>query len=190
MKASLSGISRQPFLRYDFTVRVDDTGAVQLDMDGSIRENVTFLPRLGFEFALPEKDMFFRYYGNGPMESYCDLCHAGAVGLYESSAEKEYVPYVRPQEHGNHTAVRMVEIGKFRFEADKPFDCNVSAYSVQALDAAEHTDELLKDGKTHLRIDYKVSGIGSNSCGPVLREKYRPEEKKIKFSFKVMLNVI
>lgn len=26
-----------------------------------------------------------------------------------------------------------------------------------------HTDELTQDGKVHLRVDYKVSGIGSNS---------------------------
>ena len=43
----------------------------------------------------------------------------------------------------------------------------------QALLKAEHTDELVADGKTHLRIDYKVSGIGANSCGPELMNKYR-----------------
>lgn len=185
IQASLSGVSRQPFLRFDLTVRVDDTGTVQMDMEGKIRENVIFLPRLGFAFTLPENNMPFRYFGCGPMESYCDLCHAGAVSLYESSAENEYVPYVRPQEHGNHTGVRMVEIGKMRFEAERSFDCNVSAYSVKALDAAEHTDELVKDGKTHLRIDYKVSGIGSNSCGPELSKQYRLDEKEFTFSFRI-----
>ena len=45
--------------------------------------------------------------------------------------------------------------------------------------------ELVKDGKTHLRIDYKVSGLGSNSCGPALEEKYRLAEKEIKFAFAV-----
>ena len=50
---------------------------------------------------------------------------------------------------------------------------------------AKHTDELKKDGKTHLRIDYKVSGLGSNSCGPELPEKYRLAEKEIVFTFSV-----
>lgn len=190
IKASLSGVSRQPFLRYDLIVRVNENGVVQLDMNGAIRENVIFLPRLGYEFALPESNMPFRYFGNGPMESYCDMCHAGTIGLYESSADAEYVPYVRPQEHGNHTAVRMVEIGKFRFEADKAFECNVSAYSAKVLNAAEHTDELAKDGKTHLRIDYKVSGIGSNSCGPTLDEKYSLNEKIVSFSFQIKPDII
>ena len=54
-----------------------------------------------------------------------------------------------------------------------------------ALTKAEHTNELIKDGQTHLRIDYKVSGLGSNSCGPQLAEEYRVNEKKIKFNFTI-----
>lgn len=41
-------------------------------------------------------------------------------------------------------------------------------------------------GRNHLRIDYKVSGIGSNSSGPELKEQYRLCEKDIDFSFTVM----
>ena len=62
-------------------------------------------------------------------------------------------------------------------------EINVSDYSVQELYKAKHTDELKKDGKVHLRLDYKVSGIGSNSCGPQLAERYRLKEKEIDFSF-------
>jgi beta-galactosidase len=62
-------------------------------------------------------------------------------------------------------------------------EINVSRYSTAALLAAEHTDELVADGKIHLRIDYKVSGIGSNSCGPSLEKEYRLAEKEIDFRF-------
>jgi len=57
------------------------------------------------------------------------------------------------------------------------------------LNKAEHTDELVADGKIHLRIDYKVSGIGSNSCGPALESQYRLEEKKIHFAFSIIPNL-
>ncbi len=60
-----------------------------------------------------------------------------------------------------------------------------SKYSSKALFRATHTDELVSDGKTHLRIDYKNSGLGSNSCGPELGEKYRLSEKSIKFGFTI-----
>ena len=68
------------------------------------------------------------------------------------------------------------------------FECNVSAYSTEALTHAAHTDALIPDGRTHVRIDYKVSGIGSNSCGPELSGQYRLEEKAIAFGFCIMEN--
>ncbi|NLB41604.1 MAG: hypothetical protein GX815_04970 [Clostridiales bacterium] len=46
-----------------------------------------------------------------------------------------------------------------------------------------HTDELRSNDKTNIRIDYKVSGIGSNSCGPELIEKYKLNVKSISFEF-------
>ena len=183
--ASLAGVSRKPFFRYDLRVKVSDTGVISVGLNGTVREKVVYLPRLGFEFTLPRKNMPFRYYGCGPMESYCDLRHGSTVGMYESTAEAEYVHYVRPQEHGNHVDVRLLEIGNMLFESDNAFSCNVSAFTTKAIDQAEHTDELISDGKTHLRIDYKVSGIGSNSCGPELMEKYRLSEKNITFNFTI-----
>ena len=181
--ASLAGVSRKPFFRYTLQVKVSKDGVVAVDLNGSVREKVVYLPRFGFEFTLPGKNMPFRYFGCGPMESYSDLCHGSTVGMYESTAEAEYVDYVRPQEHGNHIDVRMLEIGEMLFESDSAFCSNVSAFSTAAIDKAEHTDELRSDGMTHLRIDYKVSGIGSASCGPELMEKYRVSERNITFGF-------
>lgn len=181
---SLAGISRTPLLRFTQQVHIFADGKIDFSLSGDIRTDAFWLPRLGYEFSLPESHQHFRYYGNGPVESYRDLCHAGKIGLFESTAAQEYVPYVRPQEHGNHTAVRWLTIGDLEFSADD-MEINVSRYSTAALTAAEHTDELVTDGSTHLRIDYKVSGIGSNSCGPQLEPEYRLAEKKINFRFTI-----
>ena len=93
---------------------------------------------------------------------------------------------MRPQEHASHVDVRMLEIGALRFEGEPAFECNVSAYTADDLERAEHTDELTADGRTHVRIDYKVSGIGSNSCGPQLMEQYQLKEKQIRFRFTML----
>ncbi|MBR5473475.1 MAG: glycoside hydrolase family 2 [Clostridia bacterium] len=184
VKGSVSAVSRMPWIRYTLTVSVDILGKINISLDGDIRENAYWLPRLGFETILPSENAEFKYFANGPYESYLDMCHAGAVGMYQSHADYEYVNYIRPQEHGNHTGAKMLNIGKMCIESDN-FEFNVSSYSSAALTKAEHIDELNKDGKTHLRIDYKVSGIGSNSCGPQLAEKYRVNEKKINFNFTI-----
>ncbi|MBR2889245.1 MAG: glycoside hydrolase family 2 [Oscillospiraceae bacterium] len=179
---AMSGISRAPLLRYTLRVRISVTGTVDFELTGSVRPDAIWLPRLGYEFTLPEENSVFTYYGCGPSESYRDLCHAGAVGLHISTADREYVPYVRPQEHGNHTAVKLLCIGDLEFTAENMEIC-VSQYSSAALTKAEHTDELASDGRTHLRIDYKVSGLGSNSCGPELEKPYRLDEKELTFRF-------
>lgn len=185
---SLAGVSRLPYFRYTQEITVFEDGRIDFNLNGDVREDTFFLPRLGFEFKLPEAINQFSYYANGPFESYCDLCHASSVGIYESNSNNEYVNYVRPQEHGNHNLAKMLKIGKLKFISDNEFEFNVSQYSASALRNAEHTNELIKDENTHVRIDYKVSGIGSNSCGPMLKEEYQLNEKKISFGFSVLIN--
>ena len=182
---SIGGVSRIPAIRYTQTFTVFADGRIDVDLDAKIREYVYWLPRLGFETALPDENAAFSYYGRGQLENYCDMHHAAPVGLYESTAEKEYVPYVRPQEHGNHTNSKWLDIGGLRFVGKDSFEFCVSQYSTAALFKAEHTNELERDGNTHLRIDYRCSGIGSNSCGPELEPKYRLSEKEIRFAFSI-----
>lgn len=185
MRASLAGVSRRPFFHYEGRILVDETGRIFFDIHGNVEENVVYLPRFGYEFAMPMENAAFRYFGYGPNESYCDLHHGSTVGMYESSAANEYVPYVRPQEHGNHFGTRLLEIGKMRFEAETPFEIAVSQYSAHQLELAEHIDELQVDGLTHVRVDYKVTGIGSASCGPELAKAYQLNEKEIQFRLRM-----
>jgi len=185
VKGCLAGVSRIPFLYFDQTITVSAAGQISYDLQAKIRENAIWLPRLGFEFELPAENSAFTYYGRGPIENYCDLHNWAPVGLYTSDADKEYVNYVRPQEHGNHTGVKMLRIGKLEFVPADTMEINVSNYSTAALYKAEHTDELVADGKIHLRIDYKVSGVGSNSCGPELEKEYRLSEKEVQFAFTI-----
>ena len=182
VEGALSGISRAPLMKFTQKISIRQDGTVTTELTGDIRKDAFWLPRMGYEFSLPGAHNTFAYYANGPYESYRDLCHAGRIGLFESSTDQEYVHYVRPQEHGNHTSARWLKIGDMEFTAEQ-MEFNVSNFSTAALTKAEHTDELVADGKTHLRIDYKVSGIGSNSCGPELEKPYRLAEKEIAFRF-------
>lgn len=184
-ECAFGGTARVPVFKYTQTASVSKNGEITISINGHIRDNACWLPRLGFEFALPDKNAEFTYFGYGPHESYCDMHHLDKMGIYKSCAEKEYVNYVRPQEHGNHYGVKQLCIGELEFTAEKDFECCVSQYSTPALTKAEHTNELLKDGLTHVRVDYKCSGIGSASCGPELEPKYRLSEKDINFTVQI-----
>ena len=184
-ECAIGGVSRAPAIRYTQTISIFADGRIDIALDAKVREQVYWLPRLGFETALPDENAAFTYYGRGPLENYCDMHHAASIGRYESTAQQEYVPYVRSQEHGNHTDAQWLAIGQLRFVAKGKFEFCVSQYSTAALFKAEHTDELERDGKTHLRIDYRCSGIGSASCGPELEPQYRLSEKDISFRFSI-----
>lgn len=185
VEASLAGISRKPLLKYMLHIRINNFGRIDFEFKGKVREDAYWLPRLGFEFEMPEKFNEFTYYGRGPIENYRDMCHGAFIGQYQCTAQAEYVNYVRPQEHGNHTEVKILHIGNLEFTSITGFETNVSEYSIRAIDLANHTDELIKDGHIHVRIDYKVSGLGSGSCGPLVAEEHRLQEKDIDFSFSV-----
>lgn len=182
VKGALSGVSRLPLAEYKLLASFFADGKIDFNISVNIRKSAFWLPRFGFEFSVPQKNARFSYFGNGPHESYLDMCHGGLMGLYTSNAADEYVNYIRPQEHGNHTAVRMLKLGNLLFEGAN-LDISVSQYSTAALDKAEHTDELHKTGQTYVRVDYKMSGIGSDSCGPKLPPQYSLSEKKFNFKF-------
>ena len=184
VSASLAGVSREPIFRYTLKFTVYADGKICTALDGNVKQNSVWLPRLGFEMELPANANEFSYYAHGPIESYSDMHNASFMGMFESNAENEYVKYVLPQEHGNHWNARMLNIGGLVFEGDG-FEFNVSEYSTDAIFKAAHTNELKKDGLVHLRVDYKVSGLGSNSCGPQLEKKFRLDEKEIHFAFSV-----
>jgi len=105
------------------------------------------------------------------------------MGMYESNSENEYVDYIKPQEHGNHYNTKYLKLGDYIFESNQGFEFNVSDYSKEELESKKHNFELEKDEFTNVRVDYKVSGIGSGSCGPQLMEKYQLKDKEIKFDF-------
>jgi beta-galactosidase len=188
VSGSLAGVAREPFARYEASYRIDTKGYLTIELKVKIHEECIWLPRFGYEFILPEGMEQIDYFGMGPYENYRDMCHHVKTGLYHSTAAKEYVPYIMPQEHGNHTGVKYLKVFKnngagLEFYSEKGFECNVSRYDSEQLTEACHSHELVPKGQTIVRVDYKVSGIGSHSCGPELLEKYRLNEKSFHHRF-------
>ena len=183
---SLAGVARQPVMRYTLKYTLCENGELRVELCGDIKEKAFYLQRLGFEFKTPESTDRFSYYGMGPLENYCDMRAHARVDFYESDALSEYVRYVMPQEHGNHTKTKTLSFKNgLSFEGENEFEFNVSKYSTRAIADAKHWDELRPNKMTNIRIDYKNSGLGSGACGPELKRQYRLEEKHIDFAFYV-----
>lgn len=188
IEGSLAGVSRIPFLRYTANYAFFDDGSIEINLNANIREHCVELPRFGFEFALPKNASSFEYFGMGPGETYCDMHHYAKMGIYKSNAAAEYVPYIVPQEHGNHYKTKYLKMGNgLCFTAKDSFEINVSEYTAESLTNAAHTDQLKKSDDTIVRIDYKNAGIGSGSCGPQLLKKYKFDDKTFTFSFRISI---
>lgn len=183
---ALMAVSRNAIFGYKAVYEFFADGSIKVNIKGSFDDKRTYLPRLGFECTVAENN--FEYFGYGPLESYIDMHHGSKMGMYKSCAENEYVPYIKPQEHGNHYNVKYLKMGEMVFETEKGFECNVSQYSAAELGGKSYCYDLEKSENTNLRIDYKVSGIGSNSCGPALAEKYQMCDKMVDFSFVIRKN--
>ena len=85
------------------------------------------------------------YFGRGPEENYWDRKAGTLVGLYKSTAEDLYFPYVRPQENGHHTDTRWVSVssnkGKgLKIVADELIEFNALRNSIEDFDDEEQTN--------------------------------------------------
>ncbi len=57
---------------------------------------------------IPGEFRHVEWYGRGPHETYWDRRTGAAVGIYRSTVDELWTPYVEPQENGNRTDVRWV----------------------------------------------------------------------------------
>ena len=81
-------------------------GEMTLTQEVVVPKELDDLPRLGLLLRLRGGLERLTYYGRGPEENYNDRQFGYPLGRYTSTVDDEYVPYVTPQEHGNHTDVR------------------------------------------------------------------------------------
>ncbi|MBD3244057.1 MAG: DUF4981 domain-containing protein, partial [Chitinivibrionales bacterium] len=87
--------------RHLYTVLPDGTIVVENRI--SVDSRMPELPRVGVQLMLAPGSERLEWYGRGPHESYWDRKCGAAVGRYRSTVDEQFVPYILPQENGNHT---------------------------------------------------------------------------------------
>ena len=188
-RQTLAAASKYPTAHLDLLYRITADGKLRVTCDASIREEATHLPRFGFMFRMPEGNERMSYFGYGPMESYEDKCLAARLSRFSSSVSANFEPYIFPQENGAHKGCRDATVTDesghgLRFEAPC-FSFSCSHYSPEQLTRTAHHYQLTEERETTVIIDYRQNGIGSQSCGPELLQRYRLSEKQIHFEFEV-----
>lgn len=177
--------------RCEVVYRIAPDGLVTLDVSGLPEgKPPEMLPRIGWELDVPQTLRHAVWNGRGPGESYADSKRANPVGIYRSNVEELEFPYVYPQENGNRTDVRWVTLHDDRgiglMAAGAP-ELNFSAhrYTTEDLDLAKHRSELKERDYIVWHLDWKQSGLGSNSCGPAQLPPYQAKPEPFQFAVKL-----
>lgn len=135
------------------------------------------LPRLGVTLTLPDDFEGLEWFGRGPLDNYVDRCRAAAVGRWSGTVSGQYVPYVVPQEHGNKTGLRWMELtgeaAAVRFVPSRHCEGSATRFTPDDLFAARHTSDLAPRAEIIVNLDVRQRGLGTGSCGPDTLERYR-----------------
>lgn len=151
------------------------------------------MPRFGSELVLAPGLEGMKWYGRGPAETYIDRNYE-RIGLFESSVDKEWTDYSRPQESGNKTDVRWVEFRNaqgygLRAFSDIPLGVGAAHWTKDDLEAAEYSFQLPRRPEIYVNLDWKqmgVGGIDSWSLNAYPRASYRiPADRAYSYRYKL-----
>lgn len=143
-------------IKADYTFTSTDMGIAKTDMSEAAaaatftpgnediykKTSKLVVPRIGIRFRLPVEMSRVTYFGRGPGENYIDRNAGMSVGLFKTTAEDMYFPYVRPQENGHRTDTRWLTLEKkngrgLAIYADRPIGFNALRNSVEDFDGEE-----------------------------------------------------
>ena len=177
VKQSFGWSIHQPFARAEVTYRIFGGGDLQITCSLKADKKLTFLPRFGIRLFVPKSFDRVDYFGYGPNESYIDKHRSSYMGLFSTLIADLQEDYIRPQENSSHFGCRYMTVKSgdagICFEGSKPFSFNASEYTQEELAEKRHNYELEKCESNVICVDWQMAGVGSNSCGPQLMEKYR-----------------
>lgn len=173
--AACAAVSEAVIHAHDYHIHAD--GRIVVENAFHVHEALDDLPRLGVTLALPDAFEDLAWFGKGPLENYVDRDRAAWVGRFEGTVSGQYVDYVLPQEHGNKTGLRWLELASpeavVRFAVDGTCEGSATRFAPEDLFAARHTTDLTPRREVLVNLDVRQRGLGTASCGPDTLPRYR-----------------
>ncbi len=172
-----------------------------------LKESLPNIPRIGMYMTLADKFTDVEWYGKGPKESYWDRKTGQKTGIYSGKVVDQFERYSRPQETGNKTDVRWMEVRSpsvtLKASSNQLLNASVWPFSMKEIDftsdeAQESASGLvpvtkkhgahIKIGKTvQWNIDYLQMGVGGDtSWGRLVHSEYTiPADREYAYSFNI-----
>jgi len=143
------------------------------------------LPRIGTKWVFDDQMQNVEWFGRGPQENYPDRKTGYRTGLYQSTVDAMFVPYLIPQDCGLRTDNHYVRLTNaegigIEFSAAEPFNFNCYNYSTENLSKAKQTYQLIKSDGVTFNFDYQTTGVGCTAIGVL--DKYQTIPQAIQFT--------
>lgn len=176
-----SGIKADGFKNI-YRYRIDKRGEITL------RHNVTpngkmpiWLPRIGIAMVLDRSLKNVKWYGRGPQENYPDRKSGYKVGVFNTTVDAMYEPYLLPEDFGLRTDNRFVEMTDenglgLRFTSDQLFNFNAYNFTTENLTKAMYTYQLKRAEGITFNLDYATSGVGDTSRAILNQYRVQPQQ--------------
>ncbi len=152
------------------------------------------VPTVALSFKIPAEYHHLDWYAMGPEENYIDRAFGARLGTFSNDVADNVSGYVVPQEFGNRTGVRRVEITddgqrglRITSPATAPVECSILPYTALELESAAHLYELPPVHYTVVTVAGKQMGVGGDdSWGAPVHDEYQiPSETDITFEFTI-----
>ncbi len=180
--------------KYNICYKFDNNSKMQIDIKRLGDFTNTDMPCFGISFALNNEYNKIRYFGNIKGEAYIDRKESKLLGINEEYIEDQYVKYVDPQECGNKTDLRYVELLNkdnhgLRITTSTIFEGSFLPYSSHEIEEAKHYEDLKTHDYNYIRILHGQSGIaGDDTWGAPIHDKYL--YRGIKDSWSITIEII
>jgi len=165
------------------------------------------IPRLGMYMTLNKNFTDVSWYGKGPEESYWDRKTGQKLSVYSGKVEEQFHRYSRPQETGNKTDIRWVEVStndlNLKVFSNQLLNASVWPFNMKELDfnsdegaesasglvpvTTKHGADIEIGNTVQWNIDYLQMGVGGDtSWGRLVHPEYTiPANKSYSYSFTI-----
>ena len=148
-----------------------------------------WLPRIGMQWVLDSSLGNAEWYGRGPQENYPDRKSGYKIGVYKSTVDGMYEPYLIPQDYGLRTENRWVRMTDnsgtgLEFSGNRLFNFSAQPYSTDNLTKAVYTYQLHPFEGITFNFDYATSGVGCTALSVFPEYQVMPQRYDFKVTIK------
>ncbi len=186
-KVSLSSNNYSTGFDIHYTYVIQNDGQINIRVSSTPHGRMTnWLPKIGLMMQLPQSFQEMQWHGRGPFETYPDRKTGARKGVYTSTVEDAYVPYIIPQDYGNRTDVHWMSLANregigLLVSGEETFNFSAQKYDPDNLDRSYYAFQLKDSDAITLNLDHLVGGVGCTAIS--VMNKYRVLPEPYEFSF-------